>query len=40
MTARSLDLVIKNVRLVRPGQSAVETMDLGVKDGRFVAVQR
>jgi allantoinase len=40
MTARSLDLVIKNVRLVRPGQSAVEAVDLGVKDGRFVAVQR
>jgi dihydroorotase-like cyclic amidohydrolase len=39
MTAAPLDLVIKNVRLVRPGKPAVEAMDLGVKDGRFVAVQ-
>jgi len=40
MTADLLDLVIKNVRLVRPGQPSVEPMDLGVKDGRFVTVQR
>jgi len=40
MTADPLDLVIKNVRLVRPGQPSIEPMDLGVKNGRFVTVQR
>jgi allantoinase len=30
-----LDLVIKNVRVVRPRRPAVEPLDLGVKDGRF-----
>jgi allantoinase len=39
MTADPLDLVIKNVRLVRPGKTAVEAMDLGVKDGRFAVVR-
>ena len=38
MTAGPLDLVIKNVRLVRPGQPTVEPMDLGVKDGRFARI--
>jgi len=40
MTADPLDLVIKNVRLVRPGQPSIEPMDLGVKNGRFVTVHR
>ena len=40
MTAGSLDLVIKNVRLVRPGHPTVEPMDLGVKGGRFARVER
>ena len=40
MTAGSLDLVVKNVRLVRPGHSTVEPMDLGVKDGRFARIER
>jgi allantoinase len=31
-----LDLVIKNVRVVRPRRPTVEALDLGVKDGRFV----
>jgi allantoinase len=31
-----LDLLIRNVRVVRPNQSAVEPLDLGIKDGRFV----
>jgi allantoinase len=30
-----LDLVIKNVRVVRPRHPAVEPLDLGVKNGRF-----
>ena len=33
-----LDLVIKNVRLVRPRRPEVETVDLGVKDGRFARI--
>ncbi|MBI1737140.1 MAG: dihydroorotase family protein [Candidatus Rokubacteria bacterium] len=32
---RPLDLVIKNVRIVRPGRAEVERLDVGVKDGRF-----
>jgi allantoinase len=38
MTAAPLDLVIKNVRVVRPRQPAVEVLDLGVRDGRFARV--
>ena len=34
----SLDLVIKRVRVVRPHRDAVETLDLGVKDGRFARI--
>ena len=33
-----LDLVIENVRVVRPRQAAVERLDLGVKDGRFARI--
>jgi allantoinase len=33
-----LDLVIKRVRVVRPGRPAVERLDLGVKDGRFARI--
>jgi allantoinase len=33
-----LDLVIKNVRVVRPGRPEVERLDLGVKDGRFARI--
>ena len=33
-----LDLVIKNVRVVRPGQPAAEVLDLGVRDGRFARI--
>ena len=33
-----LDLVIKNVRVVRPHQAAVDTLDLGVRDGRFARI--
>ncbi len=34
----SLDLVVRNVRVVRPRQPRVETLDLGVKDGRFARI--
>jgi allantoinase len=33
-----LDLVIKNVRLVRPRHPTVERVDLGVRDGRFARI--
>jgi allantoinase len=33
-----LDLVIKHVRVVRPGRPRVERLDLGVKDGRFALI--
>src|SRR2546426_11783141 len=38
MAEPSLDLVIKNVRVVRPTTAEVETRDVGVKDGRIVRV--
>jgi allantoinase len=34
----ALDLLIKDVRVVRPRQPVVERMDLGIADGRFVRV--
>ena len=34
------DLLIKNVRVVRPGESAVRDADLGVVDGKFAAVEQ
>ena len=33
--AASLDLVIKNVRVVRPNRNAVDLLDIGIKDGKF-----
>ena len=36
MPDRPLELVVKNVRVVRPGQPRVERLDLGVAGGRFV----
>jgi allantoinase len=32
---KPLDLVIKNVRVVRPRRNAVDLLDIGIKDGRF-----
>jgi len=32
---RPLDLVVKNVRVVRPNRSSVDALDVGIKDGRF-----
>ncbi len=34
-----LDLLIKNVRLVRPRRPSVEMQDLGIVDGRFARVE-
>jgi dihydroorotase-like cyclic amidohydrolase len=39
MIAGPVDLVIKNVRLVRPKQPEVAQMDVGIKDGRYVRVE-
>jgi allantoinase len=36
----SFDLVIKNVRVVRPGGKQPEDADIGIKDGRFSKVER
>lgn len=33
-----LDKIIKNVRVVRPHQDAVELVDLGIKDGKFAQI--
>ena len=38
MPDRPLDLVIKNVRVVRPRRPQVERLDLGVQDGRFARI--
>jgi allantoinase len=38
MPPPALDLVIKNVRVVRPRHPAVERLDLGVRDGRFARI--
>jgi allantoinase len=37
-SAPPLDLVIRNVRVVRPNHQDVARLDLGVRDGRFVRV--
>ena len=34
----SLDTLIKNVRLVRPGGSGTEDVDIGIADGRFARI--
>lgn len=33
------DLVIKNVKVVRPDQESVESLDIAVKDGKFAAIE-
>ena len=32
------DLVIKNVRVVRPCRQAVDLLDLGIKEGKFARI--
>ena len=34
----TFDLVIKNVRVVRPGQNDVPSRDIGIKDGKFARI--
>jgi len=34
------DLLVRNVRVVRPGHPTVETLDLAVRDGRFAEIGR
>src|SRR6202140_899186 len=31
----TLDLIVKNVRVVRPNKTAVDLLDIGIKDGKF-----
>jgi allantoinase len=33
-----LDLIVKNVRVVRPHHDTVELLDLGIKDGKFAQI--
>jgi allantoinase len=40
MTSPALDLVVKNVRVVRPGRAEIDTLDVGIADGRFARVAR
>ncbi len=35
----TLDLLIKNLRLVRPNRPAVERLDVGIKNGRFARIE-
>ena len=37
-TDATLDRVIKNVRMVRPGKQGIEQVDLGIKDGKFAKI--
>ena len=34
----TLDLIIKNVRVVRPNRQAVDLLDLGISDGKFARI--
>jgi len=34
-----LDLIIKNVQMVRPNETAVVTTDIGIKDGKFARIE-
>jgi allantoinase len=35
---KPLDLIIKNVRVVRPNKTSVDLLDLGIKDGKFAKI--
>ncbi|RMF80804.1 MAG: hydantoinase [Chloroflexi bacterium] len=35
----ALDTVIKNVRVVRPNKTTVDTLDIGIKDGKFARIE-
>ncbi|MGK7920422.1 MAG: hypothetical protein AB4080_10510 [Trichodesmium sp.] len=32
------DLVIKNVRVVRPNHNSIDRLDLGIKNGKFAHI--
>ena len=38
--AKKYDLLIRNVRVVRPKRSAVQTMDIAVRDGKFARIAK
>ena len=38
--AASLDLLMKNVRVVRPNRTTVEALDIGIKEGRFAKIEK
>ena len=33
-----LDLLVRNVRLVRPGRPGIRRVDIGIRDGRFAQI--
>lgn len=35
----ALDLIIKNARVVRPNRQAIDLLDLGIRDGKFVRIE-
>ncbi len=39
MPQEKLDLLIKNARVVRPGVPQVETLDIGIRDGKFARLE-
>lgn len=39
MSQTSLDLLIRNVQVVSPTRDAVETLDIGIRDGRFARLE-
>src|SRR5687767_12116692 len=38
MAESALDVLIKNVRVVRPGRPEIETLDIGIAGGRFARI--
>lgn len=38
-TNQPLDLVVKNVRVVRPNRQTTDLLDIGIKDGRFARLE-
>jgi allantoinase len=38
-TEQSLDHLVRNVRLVSPNRESVDSVDIGIRDGRFVAIE-
>ena len=36
--SEALDLIVKNVRVVRPNRQALDLLDLGISDGKFARI--